>query len=68
MQALPFGNGLSAAQLAPILIEAGFAEISVGSQKRIAAAQRRGASVRDRLRSIVYGRFALVCRSTSADR
>jgi ubiquinone/menaquinone biosynthesis C-methylase UbiE len=67
MRELPFGDGLSADQLWPMLTAAGFGSPAVGSQARIAAAQRHGASARDRLRSRVYRRFVIACRSARPD-
>lgn len=59
MRDLPFGEGLTPQRLAPMLEAAGFRAIVVSSHSRVGAAQRSGASVRDRLRTLVYRRFTL---------
>ncbi len=59
MRALPFGDGLTYGRLAPMLKEAGFADIRYISHDGIAKAQRRTASLRNRLRTRVYRRFIL---------
>lgn len=59
MRALPFGGGLTYGRLAPMLKEAGFADIRYIAHDGIAKAQRRTASLRNRLRTRVYRRFIL---------
>jgi ubiquinone/menaquinone biosynthesis C-methylase UbiE len=59
MRALPFGDGLTYGRLAPMLKEAGFADIRYIAHDGIAKAQRRTASLRNRLRTRVYRRFIL---------
>lgn len=61
MQALPFGHGLQAAELIPLLEKVGFGAIDVHSHEPIARAQRKGANLRNRLRTFVYRRFILTC-------
>ncbi|MFS8045943.1 class I SAM-dependent methyltransferase [Rhizobium sp. BR 314] len=61
MEALPFGDGLHADVLAPIMETVGFAEIELQSHSSIAKAQRKNANLRNKLRTFVYGRFILVC-------
>lgn len=62
MRRLPFGSGLSFAGLAPMLAEAGFTDIAEHSHAPIARAQRKGQSLRNRLRTRVYRRFILTAR------
>lgn len=62
MTQLPFGNGLRQAELAPMLEKAGFKDIVVSSHRPIAAAQRRQANLRNRLRTYLYDRFIICCR------
>lgn len=66
MQRLPFGVGLTAADLQPLLVSVGFADIAVGSHAPIAAAQRRTANLRNSLRTLVYRRFILKARKPFA--
>lgn len=61
MKALPFGDGLRAETLAPILEAAGFAQVQLQSHAPIAKAQRKNANLRNKLRTFVYRRFVLVC-------
>ncbi|MFK0161153.1 class I SAM-dependent methyltransferase [Rhizobium sp. NPDC090279] len=61
MEALPFGAGLRADALAPLLKAAGFADIQLQSHAPIAKAQRKNANLRNKLRTFVYRRFILVC-------
>ncbi|MFC3073574.1 class I SAM-dependent methyltransferase [Shinella pollutisoli] len=60
MQRLPFGDGLTAGRVLPLLEAAGFRDMAVGSHAPIAAAQRRTADLRNRLRTLLYRRFILV--------
>ena len=59
MRQLPFGDGLTVAELQGMLAAAGFNPVGGGTQARIAAAQRHGAPLRDKLRSLVYRRFVV---------
>lgn len=61
MERLPFGDGLTAEKLAPLLEAAGFEGMEVASHRPIAAAQRRTADLRNRLRTLLYRRFILSC-------
>lgn len=60
MQNLPFGEGLTVETLLPMLKAAGFQTIEHASHQPIAAAQRKTANLRNRLRTFVYRRF-IVC-------
>jgi ubiquinone/menaquinone biosynthesis C-methylase UbiE len=62
LEALPFRQGLRFEHLADLAAAAGFTEIRRGSYAAIARAQRRGASLRDRLRTLVAERFVLDAR------
>lgn len=62
MSRLPFGHGLTAGELAPLLAKAGFVDIDIASHAPIAAAQRKTADLRNRLRTLLYRRFILSCR------
>lgn len=62
MERLPFGDGLTAARLAPMLEAAGFTDIRTRSHEPIARAQRRTNALRNRLRTRVYDRFILTAR------
>jgi len=62
MRELPFGKGLTPEILEPLLLRAGFAELAFRSHAPIARAQRRGAALRDRLRTLLYRRFVLHAR------
>lgn len=62
MAELPFRDGLRFEGLARIAAAAGFTDIRFGSYARIARAQRRGASLRDRLRTFAATRFVLDAR------
>lgn len=62
MGQLPFGDGLTAARLIPLLREAGFGDIHLSSHWPIARAQRRTANLRNWLRTFVYRRFILLAR------
>lgn len=62
MQRLPFGDGLTAERVLPLLEAAGFADMSIGSHAPIAAAQRSTADLRNKLRTLLYRRFILSCR------
>lgn len=59
MARLPFGAGLTPDELSTHLTGAGFGAVEAGSLRAIAAAQRRGAPLRDQLRTLVYARFRL---------
>lgn len=59
MTQLPFGDGLTVEKLAPLVEAAGFAGLRTGSHRPIAAAQRRTADLRNRLRTRLYRRFVL---------
>jgi len=59
MSALPFGDGLRAERLVPLLNEAGFGNCRITSHGPIARAQRRQATLRNKLRTLVYRRFIL---------
>lgn len=59
MRDLPFGDGLTAERLVPLVAAAGFCDIRVLSHRPIASAQRRKADLRDRLRTLFYQRFIL---------
>jgi ubiquinone/menaquinone biosynthesis C-methylase UbiE len=59
MSALPFGDGLTAERLMPLLVDAGFSDLQVTSHSPIARAQRRAANLRNKLRTWVYRRFIL---------
>ena len=62
MQRLPFGDGLTAERVLPLLEAAGFADMTIGSHAPIAAAQRSTADLRNKLRTLLYRRFILSCR------
>ncbi|MFB9970953.1 class I SAM-dependent methyltransferase [Pseudoroseomonas cervicalis] len=62
MRELPFGQGLTPEILAPLVERAGFTAIDVGPHAPIARAQRQGAPLRDRLRTLLYRRFILHAR------
>lgn len=62
MRQLPFGGGLQSADLVPLLERAGFRDIVIASHRPIAAAQRRNANLRNRLRTFLYRRFVISCR------
>ncbi|NKN35287.1 class I SAM-dependent methyltransferase [Agrobacterium sp. a22-2] len=59
MRELPFGHGLTSDRLEPMLKQAGFGHTVRLSHAPIAAAQRRTANLRNRLRTLVYRRFIL---------
>lgn len=59
MRRLPFGDGLRAESVIPLLQDAGFGAISLASHARIARAQRRSANLRNKLRTLLYRRFIL---------
>ncbi len=63
MQRLPFGEGLRPEQLLPMLRDIGFVDVAAWSPSRIASARRRGATIRDTLRSLVYRRFGASART-----
>ncbi|NKC23089.1 class I SAM-dependent methyltransferase [Ochrobactrum oryzae] len=59
MNALPFGKGLRAEDVWPLLEEAGFCSIKTLSHAPIAQAQRHKANLRNMLRTYVYRRFIM---------
>ncbi|MBR7654700.1 class I SAM-dependent methyltransferase [Brucella oryzae] len=59
MNALPFGKGLRAEDVWPLLEEAGFCSIRTLSHAPIAQAQRHKANLRNMLRTYVYRRFIM---------
>jgi len=63
MAELPFGAGLRPDDLVPQLKQAGFVGLEISSHGPIAKAQRRGANLRNKLRTLVYRRFILVAKS-----
>jgi len=65
MERLPFGDGLTVERLVPLIEAAGFENILLPSRRPIAAAQRRNADLRNRLRTFFYRRFVLVCSRPS---
>ncbi|WP_202397152.1 class I SAM-dependent DNA methyltransferase [Teichococcus coralli] len=62
MRELPFSQGLTPEVLEPLLRRAGFTDLAFHSHAPIARAQRRGAALRDRLRTLLYRRFVLHAR------
>lgn len=66
MSALPFGAGLRPDDLIAQLKQAGFVGFEISSHGPIAKAQRRGANLRNKLRTLVYRRFILVAKSAGA--
>ncbi len=62
MSRLPFGDGLTAERLLPLISAAGFGDIALHSHAPIATAQRRSADLRNKLRTFVYRRFILSAR------
>ena len=60
MDRLPFGDGLTASRLVPMLEAAGFDVVNELSHRPIAEAQRKTAALRDRLRTYVYARFIIL--------
>lgn len=62
MERLPFGEGLRVERVLPLLEAAGFRDVMIGSHAAIAAAQRRTADLRNKLRTLLYLRFILCCR------
>ncbi|MDQ0390397.1 ubiquinone/menaquinone biosynthesis C-methylase UbiE [Labrys monachus] len=64
MAQLPFGGGLTTKRLVPMLADAGFADIQLSSQWTIAVAQRKHATLRNKLRTLIYRRFVLSCRKS----
>ncbi len=62
MAALPFGDGLTAEKPMPLLAEAGFVDCRTFSYAPIERAARKGSSLRNRLRTLVYRRFILSAR------
>ncbi|MGF6173256.1 class I SAM-dependent methyltransferase [Ensifer sp. 4252] len=65
MRNLPFGDGLTVETLLPMLKAAGFLTIEHASHQPIAAAQRKTANLRNRLRTFVYRRFILCAHKPS---
>lgn len=66
MDRLPFGEGLTAERLVPLVEAAGFGDIRLASHRPIAAAQRRTADLRNRLRTLFYRRFILAASRPAA--
>lgn len=62
MAHLPFGAGLRADRLVPMLEAAGFTSLTMLSHDPIARAQRQTNGLRNRLRTRVYDRFILLAR------
>lgn len=62
MRDLPFGDGLTPERLVPMVARAGFEAIAVLPHTPIARAQRQGASLRNRLKTMLYRRFILHAR------
>lgn len=62
MARLPFGAGLTAERLMPMLEEAGFTGFRLLPHAPIAQAQRRTNGLRNRLRTRVYDRFILLAQ------
>ncbi len=62
MARLPFGDGLTVERVLPLLEDAGFRDMEIGSHGAIASAQRRTADLRNKLRTLLYRRFILNCR------
>lgn len=67
MNALPFGKGLRAKDVQPLLEKAGFIAIETWSHAPIAKAQRREANLRNRLRTFVYRRFIMAATKPSSE-
>lgn len=59
MQGVHFRDGLTAKDLAPLLAEAGFTGIRATGLDRVRHAQRRGATLAERVRTGMYDSFAL---------
>ena len=62
MARLPFGDGLTVERVLPLLEDAGFRDMEIGSHAAIARAQRRTTDLRNKLRTLLYRRFILSCR------
>jgi ubiquinone/menaquinone biosynthesis C-methylase UbiE len=62
MLRLPFAGGLTVARLRPMIEAAGFTAAVGHPHASIARGQRRGAALRDRLRTRLYQRFVLHAR------
>lgn len=60
MARLPFGQGLTAEMLSGLLKEAGYTNVHERPHAPITVAQRRNASLRNRLRTMFYRRFVVV--------
>jgi len=60
MRRLPFSQGLTFARIAPVLQQAGFADVRKIPHDPIARAQRANQGLRNRLRTRVYRRFILI--------
>ncbi|MNL59305.1 hypothetical protein D3C87_1830190 [compost metagenome] len=67
MTRLPFSDGLTTERLEPPVRQAGFIEIAFPSHRPIAAAQRKNADLRNRLRTLFYRRFVLVATRPADD-
>ena len=62
MQQIPFADGLSFRQLATMAERAGFIDAMFGGYGGIARGQRKGASLRNKLRTFLNSRFILHAR------
>ncbi|MCQ4162042.1 methyltransferase domain-containing protein [Roseomonas sp. GC11] len=62
MRELPFADGLTPEKLAPMVARLGFTAVECHPHAPIARAQRQGASLRNRLRTLLYRRFILHAR------
>jgi ubiquinone/menaquinone biosynthesis C-methylase UbiE len=62
MRRLPFGDGLRPERLSPMLTATGFEDVERHSHASITRAQRTGATLRNKLRTLVYRRFVVTCR------
>lgn len=67
MARLPFSNGLTADKLTSLLERAGYERIRLIPHEPIAAAQRRNANLRNRLRTLFYRRFVVVAQRPLAN-
>lgn len=59
MRRLPFGSGLAPEWVIPLLRGAGFADVKVGTHSNIAIGQRARADIQNKLRTLVYRKFAI---------
>lgn len=67
MARLPFSSGLTAEKLTSLLERAGYESIRFIPHEPIAAAQRRNADLRNRLRTLFYRRFVVVAQRPLAN-